>query len=1030
MLEDDNSDDDTPPAPPPRQRKQTKRNRMAAEDPDDVTVAVGSTAGPSTVTASTVAITPARPDALLIPPPETPSILETFGPLDPKERTRPQGASVAMNVAREFFEDAQCAILSSFAAKGLGRPCKCGAAGSDTIFRCQDCFKPRLSCQSCMVHQHENNPFHRVEKWGGTHFSRISLNALGLVIQTCLDSGAKRCKQVSDTSVKTHAMSLGDHNGFHEITLEECSCVEGIGGSVTPFWRQLMDVGLFPASFKSPRTVFTQRVMKEFHIHCLASKKSAYDYIKALCKLTNNAFAAQVKDRYREFQFAYRIWRYLALQRRTGQAQGIDKHVPHRRPGSLTLRCPACPEVGFNISAETMKNALDSERHKFTLFLSVDGNFKLQRKNKRDDPDDVALNAGAGYFVETEEYRRYVKLAKPTEDLGTCSHLRAARMQNIAKFKHAVISGVVAVQCARHGFYLPQGMVDLKKGEAFALTDYAIVHALGEAMLLRFILITYDIWCQFSIHFPKRIAEWFPSMLAIILVIRGAIPKMHIHNHIERCQIEWNLNWLMYVAFTVGEMIETGWAEHNLTAGSTKEQNDGNRHDSVDDTSGNWNWDKMIGLAAALQRLYRVCQAELRKRQDNFEALTEKHSKELIAEWEAIDVTPRMEKGQFVSVFQSSFKKGPPTHAEAYAKLLRAEMESEAATTEHKHGDSGLITSGLLAERGSTLLAGLGRRLYKDVGDLRTRLVARVPALESHIVQVDPDSEKPEKEELFLPSHFTAAMRSELKLEALAQVEYELREGQAFDALGEVRTAIRTLNYNLQIKKAIIHGVGANTKSQNFLKTLSNDIQIAADTYRRARTALLALGLSETDGALQELRKSDLFGKSGQRVAMGHSKLVDSWFWTTIGRGANLSQEEEAEWEAEMERVKWFRDRAVRDRAVEQSEALEEEFRRAILWFERTAEVWDKLGDEGTEPGAKAYAYKQATMFRTLRDDCQTAHRDAPGLAEEDRKKAELAEAADRAETVRLEAEHRQTTGDSEDFSAYYETIEIFPQGT
>jgi hypothetical protein len=38
-------------------------------------------------------------------------------------------------------------------------------------------------------------------------------------------------------------------------------------------------------------------------------------------------------------------------------------------------------------------------------------------------------------------------------------------MQNIAKFKNAVITGVVAVQCARHGFYLPQSFVDLIKGE-------------------------------------------------------------------------------------------------------------------------------------------------------------------------------------------------------------------------------------------------------------------------------------------------------------------------------------------------------------------------------------------------------------------------------------------------------------------------------------------------------------------------------------------------------------------------------------
>jgi hypothetical protein len=47
----------------------------------------------------------------------------------------------------------------------------------------------------------------------------------------------------------------------------------------------------------------------------------------------------------------------------------------------------------------------------------------------------------------------------------TCGHLRANRLQNFIKFKNAVVSGVVAVVCARHGFFLPQGMVDLSKGE-------------------------------------------------------------------------------------------------------------------------------------------------------------------------------------------------------------------------------------------------------------------------------------------------------------------------------------------------------------------------------------------------------------------------------------------------------------------------------------------------------------------------------------------------------------------------------------
>lgn len=34
------------------------------------------------------------------------------------------------------------------------------------------------------------------------------------------------------------------------------------------------------------------------------------------------------------------------------------------------------------------------------------------------------------------------------------------------RFKHADVSGVIIIQCARHGVYLPQGMVDLTRGEA------------------------------------------------------------------------------------------------------------------------------------------------------------------------------------------------------------------------------------------------------------------------------------------------------------------------------------------------------------------------------------------------------------------------------------------------------------------------------------------------------------------------------------------------------------------------------------
>lgn len=47
-------------------------------------------------------------------------------------------------------------------------------------------------------------------------------------------------------------------------------------------------------------------------------------------------------------------------------------------------------------------------RHKYTLFISADGNFRLQRKHKKDDPDDVALNEGRSYFVQSTSYKMYL----------------------------------------------------------------------------------------------------------------------------------------------------------------------------------------------------------------------------------------------------------------------------------------------------------------------------------------------------------------------------------------------------------------------------------------------------------------------------------------------------------------------------------------------------------------------------------------------------------------------------------------------
>jgi len=74
--------------------------------------------------------------------------------------------------------------------------------------------------------------------------------------------------------------------------------------------------------------------------------------------------------------------------------------------------------------------------------------------------------------------------------------------------------------------------------------------------------------------------------------MRCWVPSLHILGHNEDCQIRYSLAYAEGVGRTHGEGIETCWAEQNQTGGMTKEMNAGHRHDTLNDFSGDWNWQK------------------------------------------------------------------------------------------------------------------------------------------------------------------------------------------------------------------------------------------------------------------------------------------------------------------------------------------------------------------------------------------------------------------------------------------------------
>lgn len=75
-----------------------------------------------------------------------------------------------------------------------------------------------------------------------------------------------------------------------------------------------------------------------------------------------------------------------------------------------------------------------------------------------------------------------------------------------------------------------------------------------------------------------------------------------------------------------------------------------------------------------------------------------------------------------------------------------------------------------------------------------------------------------------------------------------------------------------------------------------------------------------------------------------------------------------------VDRVKWFHDRAERDRFQEEVEILEAEFERTTISHGRMAEVWTELAGCCSKPGAAAYAYKKVSMYNKLQNDCQLAY--------------------------------------------------------
>ncbi|KAF7760546.1 hypothetical protein Agabi119p4_11222 [Agaricus bisporus var. burnettii] len=896
-------------------------------------------------------ITTGTKNAEALPLNNAPSV-EVVEPLeDSSAPTQTQGASSKLEpFTPEILKEIQDEILSLEADEAVNKQCHSCSTSSNSqadgnlvgskpraLYRCLECFTHVPMCSDCIIKCHRDQPFHRIQRWTGRLFEKAALSDLGHVL--FFGHQGHRCPNNKDSPnnfVVVHT------NGTHDCKILYCQC--------NPLNRrqdkalQLIRHQLFPPSLDLPQTVFTFTVLKDFDRHSLNAKSSNYDYHKTLKEYTDAAFPGKTHHRYKEFNIVMRLWRHLTLRRRSGQDFNIDSLLSHRRSGCLALRCPACPEVGFNIEEWVIELARDNHLHKYTLFLSADGNFRLQRKRKIHDRLDKSLNAGNGYFVEDSKYRHYIKSLRNEVDTSLCAKLKAVRQQDRSKFKDAEVSGVIAIQCARHGFYLPQGMADLDKEEAYIKTDYVLMHALGpEGANQRWISVSYDIWCQYHINLPKRITANLPDFAPYLKYIRGSVPKMHIHGHNVDCQINHSFVYERHSGMTHGEAIESAWSEQNHAASFTKEQNPGHRQETLDNFNGHYNFCKLRQLSSDLSQRRRRAKVSYEAKKDSFDTLTSSISAKLVELWRAVEAQASKSE-----LYQVQGKM--PTRQQAISKSL--ERENGTMPT----GLTEFIRRGLEIE---ILQMNYPQTDVSDEDLDHTHLVdlLKIWRVDQH--ELFPflphlsltSDEAPHATNLQLPSSFSSEERKMYKLGEATEIEIALRRGYAFDVLSDLRDVIHEINHAMTEKRTNLSSQSIATRSQRHISEI------------RSRM----LGPNATEG-LQSLEVDQLWGKNiFIPHTTGDSSKQNPWFWS-VGRPEGMLSND---WLIELERVRWYREKAAVDRLREELEILEEEFRRTYKSFTRMNEVWQELAIlHENRRGYPAYAWRQADIYSKFANEC------------------------------------------------------------
>ncbi|THU79793.1 hypothetical protein K435DRAFT_875068 [Dendrothele bispora CBS 962.96] len=620
------------------------------------------------------------------------------------------------------------------------------------------------------------------------------------------------------------------------------------------------------------------------------------------------------------------------------------------------------------------------------MFLAIDANFRLRNRMTSNHYKSPTLGDGWAYLVPRAAYEEHILRYVNQEEMSSCSGFAAMFLANLKNVKGLRVSGVGGICCGRHRVWRANGLGDLQRGERYCNMDFifwSTVH--GEEYLC--IVVSYDIACQWSWNFWSRMDDIDPSIRVKYGEgqIMFLVPKFHLRAHQASCQADYSFNYAPGVGHTHGEVVEEGWAQSNKAAGQTKEMGPGTRAMTLDDIFGFANWRTIENLDNVLgKRLLNAIKLFDEHYVDfnNFHAgLIVNVGETVLAEWD--DMVKAWDNDHTELCPYTMEEDGDEgTHFK--------DMELKLARQEHSRLASGLpghpsslcvfVVEGIMlgeVQRGIELFITVNKymiptqdlelqrrrtNLLKCITHFRNLQCLLMPRLADVISEEDmerienSDNEKPEQIKLFLPSECgTRSARIRACVGELPDVESQLREAEALDALQGVRDGLRARTGSSRFKMQNVMGQVGNTRASGILRQIDLRIHARKIRYRLARDVLLRLrGHGDWEQSIRELKDADWELKEGTTDDPDYIDAV---------------------------RVEYCKSKACLDRSKEEVQLLCEELRRMMEYSLWKAEWWlsRRLGGEGMlsigesvtaelADGLNSYALQQVSIMKNRHD--------------------------------------------------------------